>query len=54
MECPECKAFMEQICMYGTEEEINIDYHCENCGCIATLKWIPCKKAKGTENLLDY
>jgi hypothetical protein len=46
MECPECREQMNQLCMYGpeSEEEINIDYHCEKCGTLATLKWKPGKR----------
>jgi hypothetical protein len=46
MECPECKNNAEQLCMYGIEEEINIDYYCEKCGTIITLTWKPGKRAK--------
>jgi hypothetical protein len=51
MECPECREQMNQLCMYGpeSEEEINIDFHCEKCGTLATLKWKP-GKGKATEN----
>jgi hypothetical protein len=44
MECPECHKEMEQLCMYGNDEEINIDWHCEHCQCCATLKWTPKKR----------
>ena len=55
MKCPECSHEMEQTCMYGTEEEINIDWHCEECGTFATLKWEPGKKKqKAIDNDLPY
>ena len=43
MKCPECETEMEQLCMYGTDEDINIDWHCENCQTTAILKWYPHK-----------
>lgn len=46
MRCPECNNYMQQLCMYGTDDEINIDYYCEICGCFAFLKWGPSKKNK--------
>lgn len=41
MECPECKEFMETISMFGTNEEVNVEYHCEKCGTLARLTWNP-------------
>lgn len=51
MKCPECDEIMEQICMYGTEEEINIEYHCKNCNCLAKLQWHPHTKKLSTIDL---
>lgn len=53
MKCPECSEEMQQLCMYGNEEEINIDGHCENCGTVATLKWEPGKKKKQAAEIDD-
>jgi len=50
MKCPECKSDMEPACMYGNEKELNIDYTCNNCGCIAILKWFPHKKKEVETN----
>ena len=46
MECPECKEYMETICMFGTDEEVNIEYHCEKCGTLARLTWNPGKRSE--------
>lgn len=54
MKCPECQNDMEQICMYGNENDINIDWHCENCGALATSHWTPHKKPGVTDNDLPY
>jgi len=53
MKCPECSEEMEQLCMYGNDEDINIDWHCENCGTCATLHWTPGKKKKQTVDIDD-
>lgn len=44
MKCPECDNIMEPISMSGNEEEIERDYHCEQCNCVAIVKWYPGKK----------
>jgi ribosomal protein S27E len=51
MECPECKNETEQLCMYGNNEEINIDHYCKQCGTLVTLTWKPGKRAKKQETL---
>jgi len=55
MKCPECQNEMNQICMYGTDDDINIDWHCERCGTLATLHWTPSKrKIANNNNDLPY
>jgi transcription elongation factor Elf1 len=50
MECPECNNEMQQLCMYGTNEDINIDYHCDKCGTLASLKWKQGKRKVAEKN----
>jgi uncharacterized Zn finger protein len=51
MECPECKEQMNQLCMYGIDDNMNIDLYCEKCGTFATISWKPGKRARTKETM---
>ena len=54
MNCPECNEPMEQICMSGTDEEINLEFHCPKCQTLARLAWNPGKQVKAVPDGLPY
>jgi hypothetical protein len=54
MTCPECQSVMSQICMYGTEEEITIEYNCSECQTLARLTWNPGKRVAMNNSELPY
>jgi len=55
MKCPECGEEMEQLCMYGDESDVNVDWHCESCGTFAIVHWVPGKKkSKMVDDDLPY
>jgi len=48
MKCPKCGEYMEKLRIYGTEEEVRIDYHCAKCQTLASLTWHPHKEKAPT------